>query len=227
MGRPVPPCCPLADQESLYVGGVGWASTALEYETNQLPGASYSIQGANAIDYLVDELGVAEGDSVGVVYFVGDYGNDALAGAEYAAEERGVTVDPAGDHPANTDLSAQASALVQEGVSAVVLAAAPAQLASLAGVLASQGADIPIMGMNPTFNPVAAEHAGRGRPAGQRATASPASRPTPRTPRASRRRTSCTPKPTPTAPSAGRCRWPTPRPSCCAPPSRGPARPAT
>ena len=90
---------PLADQESLYVGGVGWASTALEYETNQLPGASYSIQGANAIDYLVDELGIAEGDSVGVVYFVGDYGNDALAGAEYAAEERGLTVDPAGDHP--------------------------------------------------------------------------------------------------------------------------------
>jgi ABC-type branched-subunit amino acid transport system substrate-binding protein len=31
---------PLADQESLYVGGVGWASTALEYEVNQLPGAS-------------------------------------------------------------------------------------------------------------------------------------------------------------------------------------------
>jgi ABC-type branched-subunit amino acid transport system substrate-binding protein len=144
---------PLADQESLYVGGVGWASTALEYEVNQLPGASYSIQGANAIDYLVDELGVAEGDSVGVVYFVGDYGNDALAGAEFAAEERGLTIVPQEITPQNTDLSAQASALVQDGVSAVVLAAAPAQLASLAGVLTSQGADIPIMGMNPTFNP--------------------------------------------------------------------------
>ena len=218
---------PLADQESLYVGGVGWASTALEYEVNQLPGASYSIQGANAIDYLVDELGVAEGDSVGVVYFVGDYGNDALAGAEFAAEERGVTIVPQEITPQNTDLSAQASALVQDGVSAVVLAAAPAQLASLAGVLTSQGADIPIMGMNPTFNPSLLET-----PAGRRrcwptVTASPASRPTHRTPRASRRRTSCTPPPSPTAPPAGRCRWPTRRPSCCAPPSRVPARPAT
>jgi ABC-type branched-subunit amino acid transport system substrate-binding protein len=144
---------PLADQDGLYVGGVGWASTALEYESNQLPGASYSIQGANAIDYLVDELGVAEGAKVGVVYFVGDYGSDALAGAEHAAEERGVTIVPQEITPQNTDLSAQASALVQEDVAAVVLAAAPAQLASLAGVLSSQGADVPIMGMNPTFNP--------------------------------------------------------------------------
>ena len=144
---------PLAQQDSEYVGGVGWASSALQYENNQLPGASYSIQGANAIDYLVDELGLAEGDKVGVVYFVGDYGSDALAGAQYAADERGLTVVPQEITPAVTDLSAQASALVQEDVKAVVLGAAPAQLASLAGVLSAQGADVPIIGMNPTFNP--------------------------------------------------------------------------
>jgi ABC-type branched-subunit amino acid transport system substrate-binding protein len=132
---------------------VGWASSALTYENNQLPGASYSIQGANAIDYLVDELGLAEGDKVGVVYFVGDYGNDALAGAQYAADERGLSIVPQEITPAVTDLSAQASALVQEDVKAVVLGAAPAQLASLAGVLSAQGADVPIIGMNPTFNP--------------------------------------------------------------------------
>lgn len=144
---------PLAEQDSMYVGGVGWASTALAYENNQLPGASYSIQGANAVDYLVDELGIEEGSSIGVVHFAGDYGADVLAGAEHAAEERGVTVIPQEITPATTDLSAQASALVQDGASAVILGAAPGQLASLAGVLASQGADIPIVGMNPTFNP--------------------------------------------------------------------------
>ncbi|RZU31950.1 ABC transporter substrate-binding protein [Blastococcus saxobsidens] len=144
---------PLADQDSMYAGGVGWASTALGYESNQLPGASYSIQGANAVDYLVDELGVAEGSSIGVVYFAGDYGADVLAGAQHAAEERGVEIIPQEITPATTDLSAQASALVQDGASAVILGAAPGQLASLAGVLASQGADIPIVGMNPTFNP--------------------------------------------------------------------------
>jgi ABC-type branched-subunit amino acid transport system substrate-binding protein len=144
---------PLAEQDGLYVGGVGWASTALGYENNQLPGASYSIQAANAVDYLVDELGIEEGSSIGVVYFAGDYGADALAGAEHAAEERGLEVIAQEITPATTDLSPQASALVQDGASAVILGAAPGQLASLAGVLSSQGADIPIMGMNPTFNP--------------------------------------------------------------------------
>ena len=144
---------PLAQQDSVYVGGVGWASSALQYENNQLPGASYSIEAANAVDYLVDELGLAKGDKVGVVYFVGDYGSDALAGAKYAADKRGLTIVPQEITPAVTDLSAQASALVQEGVKAVVLGAAPGQLASLAGVLSAQGADVPIIGMNPTFNP--------------------------------------------------------------------------
>ena len=144
---------PLAQQDSVYVGGVGWASSALQYENNQLPGASYSIEAANAVDYLVDELGLAKGDKVGVVYFVGDYGSDALAGAQYAAKERGLTVVPQEITPAVTDLSAQASALAQEGVKAVLLGAAPGQLASLAGVLSAQGADVPIIGMNPTFNP--------------------------------------------------------------------------
>jgi ABC-type branched-subunit amino acid transport system substrate-binding protein len=144
---------PLAQQDSVYVGGVGWASSALQYENNQLPGASYSIEGANAIDYLVDELGLAKGDKVGVVYFVGDYGSDALAGAKYAAEKRGLSIVPQEITPAVTDLSAQASALAQEGVKGVILGAAPAQLASLAGVLSAQGADVPIVGMNPTFNP--------------------------------------------------------------------------
>ena len=144
---------PLADQDGLYLGGMGWSSVVLGYEVAQMPGASNSMQAANAVDYAVDELGVEEGSSIGVVYFVGDYGGDSLAGAEFAAEERGLTVIPQEITPATTDLSAQASALVQEGASAVILAAAPGQLASLAGVLASQGADIPILGMNPTFNP--------------------------------------------------------------------------
>ncbi|WP_432534403.1 ABC transporter substrate-binding protein [Kineococcus arenarius] len=144
---------PLAQQDDVYVGGVGWAGTTLQYENNQLPGASNAIQAANAVDHMVDELGVPEGSSIGVVYFSGDYGGDSLAGAEHAAEERGLQVVAQEIPSSATDMSAQASALSQAGVAGIVLAAAPAQFASLAGVLASQGTDVPIIGMNPTFNP--------------------------------------------------------------------------
>jgi ABC-type branched-subunit amino acid transport system substrate-binding protein len=144
---------PLAEADGLYLGGHGWASVALQYENAQIPGTTYSIESANAVDYLVDELGLAEGDKVGVVYFVGDFGSDSLAGAQYAAEQRGLEIVPQEITPRDTDLSAQASALQQEGVSAVILGAAPAQLASLAGVLAAQGLNVPIIGNTPTFGP--------------------------------------------------------------------------
>ena len=55
--------------------------------------------------------------------------------------------------PRDTDLSAQAAALQEAGVSAVILGAAPAQLASLAGVLGSLGLDVPLIGNTPTFGP--------------------------------------------------------------------------
>src|SRR4051812_33308467 len=144
---------PLAQQDSEYVGAVAGPSRPRQTKTTNLPGASYSIEGPTAIDYMADELGLAKGDKVGVVYFVGDYGSDARAGAKYAADKRGLTIVPQEIPPAVTDLSAQASALAQAGVKGVILGAAPAQLASLAGVLSAQGADVPIVGMNPTFNP--------------------------------------------------------------------------
>ncbi|MEI4271142.1 ABC transporter substrate-binding protein [Klenkia sp. LSe6-5] len=144
---------PLAEQDGVYVGGVGWAGPTLVYDNNQLPGATYGVAAANAVDYMVDELDVPEGSTVGVVHFAGDYGGDALAGAEHAADERGLQVLVQEINPTNTDLSAQASALAQADVAGVVLAAAPTQLASLAGVLSAQGADVPVFAMGPAFNP--------------------------------------------------------------------------
>ncbi|MGY1841330.1 MULTISPECIES: ABC transporter substrate-binding protein [unclassified Modestobacter] len=144
---------PLAQEDDLYVGGMGWSSVVLDYPNAHIPGTTYSVESANGIDYLVDELGLSEGDRVGVVYFEGDLGGDSLAGAEYAAEQRGLEIVPQQITPADTDLSAQASALREAGVSAVILGAAPAQLASLAAVLASQGLDVPLLGNSPTYNP--------------------------------------------------------------------------
>lgn len=144
---------PLAEEDNLYVGGMGWASVALDKEVAQVPGSTYSIEAANAVDYLIDDLGVAKGSKIGHVYFVGDYGSDALAGAQHAAKERGVEIVPIEITPKDTDLSAQAASLQQQGVSAVLLSAAPSQLASLSAVLDSRGVDVPIIGNTPTFNP--------------------------------------------------------------------------
>jgi ABC-type branched-subunit amino acid transport system substrate-binding protein len=144
---------PLAQEDDLYVGGMGWASVTLEYDNAQLPGSTYSIEGANAVDYMVEELGLQSGDSIGHVYFEGDYGGDSLKGAEYAAEQHGLEVVSQAITPQDTDLSAQASALQKAGVKGAIIGAAPPQMASLAGSLAALGMDIPIFGNTPSFGP--------------------------------------------------------------------------
>ncbi|MFJ9541435.1 ABC transporter substrate-binding protein [Streptomyces sp. NPDC101225] len=144
---------PLAQADHLYLGGFGWAGNALKYDNAQIPGTTYSVEAANAVDYLVDDLGVKKGAKVGVVYFTGDYGNDSLAGAQYAAKQRGLEIVPQEITPKDTDMSAQASALAKAGAKAVIVAAAPPQLASLSGVLASQKLNIPVIGHAPTFSP--------------------------------------------------------------------------
>lgn len=144
---------PLAEDDGLYVGGMGWASVAAGYEVAQIPGSTYSVEAANAVDYFVEELGVKRGDRIGHVYFTGDYGGDALKGAQHAAKAHGVEIVPLEITPQDTDLSAQATTLTRRGVSAVLLSAAADQLTSLAGVLASQGTNVPLIGNTPTFQP--------------------------------------------------------------------------
>lgn len=144
---------PLAQKDGLYVGGMGWASVSLSYDNAQLPGSTYAIEGANAVDYMVEELGLTEGDTIGQVYFEGDYGGDSLKGVSWAAEQHGLTVVEQAITPADQDMSAQAAALKRAGVKGVVIGSAPPQLASLAGSMAAIGMDVPIMGNTPTFNP--------------------------------------------------------------------------
>ncbi|TDC93870.1 ABC transporter substrate-binding protein [Actinomadura sp. 7K507] len=144
---------PLAEKDDLYVGGMGWPSVSLKYRVAQIPGTTYSIEAANAVDYLVDTLKVPEGSTIGHVYFEGDFGGDSLAGAEHAAKERGLKIHPIKITPQESDMSAQAAALKRADVKGVILGAAPSQLSSLASVLASNGLNVPLIGNTPTFNP--------------------------------------------------------------------------
>jgi ABC-type branched-subunit amino acid transport system substrate-binding protein len=51
------------------------------------------------------------------------------------------------------DMSGQVAALKRRGVKAVALTTAPTQMASLAGIAAAQGLDVPLVGNNPTWDP--------------------------------------------------------------------------
>lgn len=141
------------EQDQLVVLPQAWSESLLGSEYIHMTGATYDVETINAIDFLAAEHGLSAGDAVGHIYFEGDYGENAVEGSRYAAAELGLTVVERQIRPTDEDMTAQVGALAREGVAAVLVSAGPRQAASVAGVAAASGLDVPIVGNNSAFSP--------------------------------------------------------------------------
>ncbi|MCY7394644.1 MAG: ABC transporter substrate-binding protein [Nocardioides sp.] len=130
-----------------------WGKTLTEIPGTGVLGATYDIEIANGYDYLLQEGLLAEGDTVGHIYFEGEYGENALAGSEAAAEAYGLELAKVQIKATDSDMTAQVTQLAAAGADVIVLTVAPPQLASVAAVVQAQGLDVPILGSNPVFAP--------------------------------------------------------------------------
>lgn len=130
-----------------------WASSLLTSPDIQISGATYDIEMINGISYLLDSGLIHKGDKLGHIAFEGAYGDNGLAGSSYAASKLGLSVVTQRVKATETDMTSAVQALKQAGVTAILLTVAPKQLASAAGVAASIGLNVPILGNNPTFSP--------------------------------------------------------------------------
>ncbi|MGI5415814.1 ABC transporter substrate-binding protein [Actinomadura luteofluorescens] len=139
--------------DKMFVIPNAWSTTLLGSRYIQVTGTTYDIDMINALDFLTREKGLAKGDKVGHVYFEGDYGESALAGAKYAAGELGLTLVEQKIKATDNDMSAQAAALKSAGVKAILMSAGPRQSASLAGLARAKGMTAPIVASNSGFSP--------------------------------------------------------------------------
>ncbi|MDT0307931.1 ABC transporter substrate-binding protein [Streptomyces sp. DSM 44917] len=140
-------------QDQVLVLPQAWSADLLGSEYIQMVGSTYDLETINAIDFLAEEFGLGEGDTLGHVYFEGAYGENALAGSRHAAEELGLSVAEQRIAPTDEDMTAQVRALAGDGVDAIVVSAGPRQAASVAGVAAAAGLEVPIIGNNSAFAP--------------------------------------------------------------------------
>ena len=144
---------PSVEREGMFLNFAGWTSDILPNENVAIAGTTYDIEAINAVDFLMSEHGIKEGDTVGHLYFEGDYGENALKGSQYAAGEHGLKIVEQKITPAETDMTGQVAAFRRAGVKAILFSAAPPQAASLAGIAASQKLDVPIVANGPGWTP--------------------------------------------------------------------------
>jgi ABC-type branched-subunit amino acid transport system substrate-binding protein len=144
---------PSIDRDNVLTMAVSFSSSLLDSPNIVVTGATYDIEMINALEWLVEEGRIAEGDTVGHIYLEGDYGENALAGAQYAADELGVEIAPQKVQPTDADLTAPVTALDDAGASVVLLTTTPPQAASAVAVAQANGLDMSFVGSNPTFSP--------------------------------------------------------------------------
>jgi ABC-type branched-subunit amino acid transport system substrate-binding protein len=144
---------PSVKQDDMFLNFAGWTSDILPNENVAIAGTTYDIEAINAVDFLMKEHRVKSGDSIGHLYFEGDYGENALAGSKFAASKHGLKVVEQKITPADTDMTGQVAAFKRAGVRAILFSAAPPQAASLAGVAASQKLAVPIVANGPGWTP--------------------------------------------------------------------------
>ncbi|NBM15925.1 ABC transporter substrate-binding protein [Streptomyces sp. GC420] len=131
-----------------------WSTDWLKKDGLVVTGSSYPVDMINGMQYLLDEGLIKKGDTIGHVYFEGDYGANALSGSKYAAEQLGLTVKPVPAPPTATDLTAQFNELRSgDDPKAVLLSTGPRQTASIAGLAGGSGMDIPLLANGPAFDP--------------------------------------------------------------------------
>ena len=130
-----------------------WPSSLLGNDFVIEIGAPYDIEMINALDYLKSKGKIKAGDKIGHVYFEGEYGENGLKGTKYYAAKNGMTVVEQKIQPTDEDMSGQVAAFKRAHVKVIAATTGPKQLASIAGIAASQGLNVPIIGNNPTFDP--------------------------------------------------------------------------
>jgi ABC-type branched-subunit amino acid transport system substrate-binding protein len=144
---------PQLETDSMVNIPAAWAQSLTESKEIAIVGATYEVEMINVLDYLLEEGTIKEGDTIGHVYFEGEYGEGGLAGSKFFAEQHGMKVVEQQIQATDTDMTAQVTKLKADGVDAIALTVAPAQTASVAGVAASAGLDVPLVGNNPVFAP--------------------------------------------------------------------------
>ena len=144
---------PSIDQDEVLTMAVSFSSSVLDSPYMVVTGATYDIEMINALQWLLDEGRVAEGDTIGHIYLEGDYGENALSGTEYAADELGLEIAKQKVQPTDADLTAAVTALDDAGADVVLLTVTPPQAASAVAVAHANGLDMSFVGSNPSFSP--------------------------------------------------------------------------
>ncbi|MGJ9412995.1 ABC transporter substrate-binding protein [Aeromicrobium sp. CF4.19] len=143
----------LDDMKSDDVIGVpaSWNS-AWEFEDQILEsGANYCFEAMNGVDWALENRDGIE--KVAAVGYDNDYGGDAAAGVEAAAQENDLEYVEIKAPPGQDQQAETVASVLREEPDLVVITTGPAEMAAVVGGTAAEGFEGQFVGSSPTWNP--------------------------------------------------------------------------
>ncbi|MBB3053033.1 ABC-type branched-subunit amino acid transport system substrate-binding protein [Prauserella isguenensis] len=131
-----------------------WSSELLSNPYLMVVGTTYDVEMINGLSYLQDEGMLADGDTIGHIYIDGEYGANGLRGARYYAKQHDLNLKEVKITSSDNDLTNVVTGLRGQGVKAITLTTTPTQTGSVAAANKALGLNVPILGNNPTFDPL-------------------------------------------------------------------------
>ncbi|MFA5607815.1 MAG: ABC transporter substrate-binding protein [Leucobacter sp.] len=141
------------DSKSIPTFVASWSSDFLGNDPIAITGTIYPYDIINGLSVLAEEGVISSGSKIGHVHLPGDFGENALKGSKFYAEQEGMEVVDIMVEPTATDYSAQAQQLVDEKVDAIVVSGTPPQLAGIVGGTSALGSNVPVITQGPSFGP--------------------------------------------------------------------------
>ncbi|GAA1190003.1 ABC transporter substrate-binding protein [Prauserella alba] len=131
-----------------------WSSELLSNPYLMVVGTTYDVEMINGLSYLQDEGMLSDGDTIGHIYIDGEYGANGLRGARYYAKQHDLNLKEVKITSSDNDLTNVVTGLRGQGVEAITLTTTPTQTGSVAAANKALGLNVPILGNNPTFDPL-------------------------------------------------------------------------
>ncbi|PRX44721.1 amino acid/amide ABC transporter substrate-binding protein (HAAT family) [Prauserella shujinwangii] len=131
-----------------------WSSELLDNPYLMIVGTTYDVEMIDGLSYLQEQGMIADGDTVGHIYIDGEYGFNGLRGARYYAKQHNLKLREVKITSSDNDLTNVVTGLRGQGVKAILLTTTPTQTGSVAAANKALGLNVPILGNNPTFDPL-------------------------------------------------------------------------
>ncbi|MFT4468548.1 ABC transporter substrate-binding protein [Arthrobacter sulfonylureivorans] len=131
-----------------------------ESDVVMVPALFYNLDMELVTSYLIEEGLIKDGDTVGVIYLEGDFGESGHKGALAAAETHNLDLKEYMVKASDSDMTAPVNDAVRAGASAILVASIPAHTSSVAAVLQSGDRDITMGGSWPSYTPSMLDNTG-------------------------------------------------------------------